>query len=338
MRFFLAALLTIFLLSACTDSTSKSGNDVTDARTDTVSGGDISDTDRTPETTGEINSGEEVSVLVGQEGIIQLVQGDSILLDFPAGSMELGCVPEIENTHNYDPYFLEPGGYQRGLYPVPEGLEWVEVESASAAHLKENGWEVQLNLSDGRESILKIEVLRDGAFSFHWSGPNDTPHPVFFRLNPVVSKDEGFYGLGEVFDQVEHRGKVRAMQFEISNLESGYNEAHVPIPLLIGTKGWGIFVESMHGGVFAPGVHADDRARITFGLGRYGHEGLRFHLFAEEHPLDITQHYYEITGYPGAIAPWALGPWIWRDEVADQEFSYGKGTEEIEETGEEDGS
>jgi alpha-D-xyloside xylohydrolase len=74
----------------------------------------------------------------------------------------------------------------------------------------------------------------------------------------------------------------------------------------------------MHPGVFAPGVHEPDRARVTFGLGKDNNEGLRFHLFASEHPLDITRYYYEITGFPGTIAPWALGPWIWRDEVENQ--------------------
>ena len=139
-----------------------------------------------------------------------------------------------------------------------------------------------------------------------------------FRLRPQVDSQEGFYGLGEVFDQVEHRGKIRAMHFIVADLESGYNEAHVPIPLLVGTRGWGLFVESMRPAVFAVATARDDEIKATFGLGSAASKGLTFHLFAASHPLDVTRHYYDVTGWPGPIPQWALGPWIWRDEVDGQ--------------------
>ena len=278
----------------------------------------VSSTDAGPSPLESINAGEDTRIELNSEGLLDLYRKDKRVLSFPAGSLELGCVPEFEDEHSYDPRFLEPGAYQGGLFPVPEGLSWVTVDSVSQVTAKEESWEIQLALSDGRSSTLTVEATQDDHLSFQWSAPDSAPYPVFFRMNPIVDEKEGFYGMGEVFDKVEHRGMVRAMQFEISNLESGYNEAHAPIPLLIGTEGWGIFVESYRAGVFAPGVHSPDRARITFGFGKYHQEGLRFHLYTADHPLDITRHYYETTGYPGAIAPWALGPWIWRDEVENQ--------------------
>ena len=49
---------------------------------------------------------------------------------------------------------------------------------------------------------------------------------AYFRLRPRAAADEGFYGLGEYYDDVNHRGKVRSMQLEIDpSIESGYNEA-----------------------------------------------------------------------------------------------------------------
>ena len=49
-----------------------------------------------------------------------------------------------------------------------------------------------------------------------------------------ASETEAFYGLGETFDSILHRGRVRPMQIEVEiDRESAYNEVHVPVPLLI---------------------------------------------------------------------------------------------------------
>src|SRR5206468_2959184 len=71
-------------------------------------------------------------------------------------------------------------------------------------------------------------------------------------------------------------------------------------------------------GVFAVATEADDRVEATFGPGRKTTEGFTFHLFGAERPLDLTAHYYDVTGYPRLPARWALGPWICRDENRDQ--------------------
>jgi alpha-D-xyloside xylohydrolase len=47
-------------------------------------------------------------------------------------------------------------------------------------------------------------------------------------------------------------------------------------------------------------------------------DGLRFHWYSADHPLDVTRHYYATTGAVRLPAPWALGPWLWRDESRDQ--------------------
>ena len=73
------------------------------------------------------------------------------------------------------------------------------------------------------------------------------------------------------------------------------------------------------GPAFEVAVESETLHSATFGFANGLDEALVFHLFTADHPLDLTRHYYEITGYPGAVAPWALGPWIWRDEVSGQD-------------------
>ena len=109
------------------------------------------------------------------------------------------------------------------------------------------------------------------------------------------------------------------MQFVVDfEMESGYNEAHVPVPFIISTNGWGLFVESPYPGAFDVAATEEDRVDAWFGTGVDSKDGLRFWLFAADHPLDLTKKYYDITGYPMLPAKWALGPWIWRDEIDNQ--------------------
>jgi alpha-D-xyloside xylohydrolase len=255
-------------------------------------------------------NGEGTHFILTHDGVPRLV--------LPLGAMTLGSVPAIDDTLNYDPYYLEPGDDFAAFYGPPEGLAWHAVTQASTVGSGDEATDYLLTLTDGRQAGLSVTHPGAGRVRLHWTPPTDGAPVVFFRFSPTIDSDEGLYGLGEVFDHVNHRGRVRAMQIELAELESGYNEVHVPVPLLTGTTGWGVFVESMRPGVFACATDSEDTVRVTFGLREAGPEGLVVHLFSADHPLDIVGRYYDVTGRPGPIGEWAMGPWIWRDEVDGQ--------------------
>lgn len=332
--------LGVWALSGCSDEPTPGGE--ADASTDTAGEADADagagDPDEGPDTeavdardatdvpdteapTGPWYIGDEtrrVVIRTGEgEDLLTLEQDGEVLLRLPLDAFALGVVPAIDDTLNYDPWFFEPDVYLGDLYDPPEGLEWTSPASASADE-GEGGVVVTLTYEGGASGTLSVTSDAPGRFQIDWLASDEGGVPAYYRLGARASADEGFYGLGEVFDSVEHRGHARAMHFEAAPLESANNEAHVPIPLLIGTRGWGLFVESLRLGVFAVATHDDDLVRVTYGLGGAWDEGLRVHLFAAPHPLDVTKLYYDVTGYPGAIARYALGPWIWRDEVDGQ--------------------
>jgi alpha-D-xyloside xylohydrolase len=87
---------------------------------------------------------------------------------------------------------------------------------------------------------------------------------------------------------------------------------------VIGTRGWGMLVDSFRPGVFDVATQEADRVDAIFGTGLASEDGIDFHLFAEEQAIDVTRHYHEVTGRPKLPARWALGPWVWRDENDDQ--------------------
>jgi alpha-D-xyloside xylohydrolase len=246
---------------------------------------------------------------------IALVQGQTVLLDFPADALQLGTVTALDDTVNYDPTSLVVPNV---LQPPPAGLTFVSPETISIATAESSGITLALTFPGGGAASLQITAPLPGSFSLVLQPAPGGPPVAYFRLRPHAGATEGFYGLGESYAGVNQRGRVRSMQLEIDgSTESGYNNEHVPIPFVLGTRGWGLFVESPFPGVFAVATEADDVIDATFGTGLRSTDGLTFHLFGEAHPLDLTRHFYEVTGFPRLPARWGLGPWVWR-HVANQ--------------------
>lgn len=246
---------------------------------------------------------------------ITLLRGSDVLLRFPGSALEIGTVAALDDAVNYDPYRLY---IESPLYTPPE-ITWRRPSSLDIAEVTDTSLAIALAYDGGKRGTLRIDAEAPGRFKAVLK-PEPGGDPVaYIRLRPRADSAEAFYGLGEAFDDVNHRGKVRGMQLELMpELESSYNEAHVPVPFVIGTRGWGLFVESPYPGVFALATSEPDLVEAAFGTGLASEQGLTFHLFGAARPLDVTRLYYDVTGYPRLPARWALGPWIWRDENKDQ--------------------
>ena len=221
-------------------------------------------------------------------------------------------MPSVSDSTNYDPSGFVAGG------AAPEGLEWVAARNMSVE--TETSGRVVATLSFGDVlATLTIENNAPGRFDVSLVPNSGADSVAYYRIGARGGSEEAFYGLGEYFDSVNHRGKVRAMQLELDgSTESGYNEAHVPIPFVTGTRGWGLFVESRLPMAFDVASKEGDLVEATVATGTASAAGLSFHVFAAERPLDVTKHFYELTGYPAKPARWALGPWVWRNENTDQ--------------------
>jgi alpha-D-xyloside xylohydrolase len=245
---------------------------------------------------------------------LRLERDGETLLRFGADAFSLGVVAELSDALNYDPYrhyVPDP------LYLEPAGFAWL---SPASARFVARGAEVVLELAypGGARAELGARVDADGRFALGFR-PLAAPGVAYLRLRARAHATEGFYGLGESFDSVDQRGRVRSMQMEArTEMESADNEAHVPVPLVTGSRGWGLFVGSYHPGAFAVATSDAETVDAAFGLGTAAPDGLAFWLFAEPHPLDLMRHFYELAGWPLLPARWALGPWVWRNENDDQ--------------------
>jgi alpha-D-xyloside xylohydrolase len=257
------------------------------------------------------------SLVLSKDGsTITFQRGGSTLLTFGTDAFQLGTVNSLTyGSPSFDPFWLN-----NSSAPQPAGLTWRTMPSNGAMKLLKSSATELLVEADLDGATVTVDFTTDP--SGRVSGllmpefTNGLPLVGFIRLRFTAGATEGFYGLGEWGDTVNQRGQVRPMQIELdATLESGYDENHTPIPLLLGTNGWGLFVQSDRVGMFDVASQDSTTIEITYGTADASSAGLQFHLFSEANPLDLLKHYYDITGYPRLPATWALGPILWRDQL-----------------------
>ena len=218
-------------------------------------------------------------------------------------TLALGRVSHPEDTVNYDPYNLKDPDQ---VDAIPLGLKWV------AATAWDPGTRV-LTLSDGSVARLAFEpgrVTLVQAADDEWA--------PYVRVTVPVEPTEGLYGLGEQFQSVEHRGTIKAMQFELwADMESVNNEAHVPVPLLVSSEGWGLLADSFRPGVFDVASTDPAVVEVTYNLppNDTGNAGFSFDLYGPGTGALVVARYHERTGMPEVPPTWAFAPLQWRNAV-----------------------
>lgn len=265
----------------------------------------------------QIVSKDSKIVVDKEKRLFSFFYKDRGILTFDYRGVMLGIVKTVDDEYNYDPW---PFVNEEKNYTPPDGFRWIPIQEIS--FVKADATSILLNLTfeTNRIATMKVQAVADNRFSLQIVPDERSVRNIaYYRFDAGVRADEAFYGLGAYLDDVNHRGKKRAMQFEIENIESGYNEAHVPVPFLIGTSGWGWFIESVYPAAYDIASSREDTVSSIWGTGVFSYEGIRFFLFFEERPLDLIKHYYEITSFPQLPARWAIGPLLWRDENRDQE-------------------
>ncbi len=323
-------------LAACGNKTTAAANDADALQASDVVDAlaDVSPTDAAGDTTVPVPTAAAVTLTAGQASLavdrdartLTLAWAGAARTAMDLNKLRVGRVKSWDPDWNYSPDDMAGNG--------PDGLSWLHVTTAEwTPHVLDGGVTgvtLLLHLIDdkgvsGPDYQLAIEPRDAGNFRAtlqpadaqlnddlaHDKVATDTP--VYVDLRAQVPVTERFYGLGEYFDTPQHRGKVRHMQIVIdTSIDAGYNEAHVPIPLLIGTRGWGLFVEDRHPGIWDVAAAQSDEVQALF-----AHHETTFWLLAAEQPLEITGKYTQLTGAPVLPAKWAFGTLIWRNENKD---------------------
>lgn len=250
-------------------------------------------------------------------GALELRRGDERLLTFPLDAFQVGTVRALDDALSYDPYWLvvNDGTFSPVL---PDGFRW---RAPTQGTVTKTGDTLTLALTyEGGLTATVMATLQDGQPVLRFvPGPVTGSPLAYLRVRARADATEAFYGLGEWFDGLNHRGKLRPMQLEADlNVESANTENHVVTPFLVGARGWGLFVESNRFGVFDVAKTEADLVDTMWGTAEASADGLTVHLFTAAEPLDVLARYHRVTGFPRPPAAWALGPWLWRNESQDQ--------------------
>ena len=181
-----------------------------------------------------------------------------------------------------------------GAITVVLGSSQSDVELDLVLTVVENRLELSASLSEGAES----EFNRLGQ-SFH------------------LGADTHFFGLGERFATTNHRGQTYTSWVEEGGLGQGEGVAlgtdnpapngpsmtPMPIPFLLSSDGFGLWLKSERRAAFHLGSETDDAWRVEV-----AGTTLELTVFVDEQPSRLLSAYTERVGRPGLPPLWAFGP------------------------------
>lgn len=228
--------------------------------------------------------------------------------EIPEGGIAFGLLGAYDPSFNYDPWNL----YDPELADFAPPFAWTAAETAR--------WEDEalvLTLENGQEARLTRAVEDEGLALRLTLDGQDGVEPAageaaapYVRVQVRTSEGEPLYGLGETFDAVNQRGHVRAMQIELDlDLESSYNEVHVPVPFVFGADGWGLGLRTDWPTVID--AASADPERVTAVVN--APTGLDLVLLSEEDAAELPAAWSRATALPRRPPDWALAPMLWRN-------------------------
>ncbi|HLL89260.1 MAG TPA: TIM-barrel domain-containing protein [Tepidisphaeraceae bacterium] len=175
-------------------------------------------------------------------------------------------------------------------------------------------WGVTLEDRCGR---VLLQADSDDRTAF--SGPHVSPPAGFvddadlprivatFKISP----DEAFYGLGERFAPLDHRGRVVPCFTEGSGTWT--QGTHKPIPFFMSSEGYGLFVNSSRPSLFDMGA----RSNATYSIA-LADDLLDLYVIYGPTFKQVLTHYAALTGRPEMPPKWSLGVWMSRHTYESQ--------------------
>jgi alpha-D-xyloside xylohydrolase len=197
--------------------------------------------------------------------------------------------------------------FHEPMMDVPPGVRWSSLDTGVT---RTSATEAVVRDAEGNRATITLSSEGPGEITLHLVMDDAAIDAAMMRF--VLAADDGHYdGLGERFEGSDARGHRVPMQLSVSARvrESSTNEAHVPIPFLVSSHGYGVFAETREAGAFDVAATVTDEVRASF----EGHV-LDLHFYFAPRPLDVIAAYTRHTGLPILPPRWAFAPQHWRNE------------------------
>ncbi len=145
---------------------------------------------------------------------------------------------------------------------------------------------------------------------------SNSEHARRVRLTFTAVPDERFFGLGERFNALNQRGNIMDVRCYEQYKNHG-KRTYMPIPFLLSSAGYGLYVESSRWMQFDLAASTPDVWTLEADVGN--DESLRLRWFTGDDPLQIIAQFTQLTG-PAVLPPeWSFGLWMsgneWNSQV-----------------------
>lgn len=210
-------------------------------------------------------------------------------------------------------YWIEANGQQSEVFTW-QPLEW----QTSTAHPTPQAagdtlsWHITPGESehpageqpDWLPTLLNTEWLTDGQKATR------------VRLTFETPVDEAFFGLGERYNALNQRGNTLDVRCYDQFRYQG-KRTYMPVPFLLSSRGYGLWVDSSRWMQFDLAESAPDRWTLEADLDPA--ETLTLRWLTGATPFEITGKFTGLTGKPALLPPWAFGLWMSANEWNSQQ-------------------
>lgn len=152
---------------------------------------------------------------------------------------------------------------------------------------------IQIDIRDGQftvNNLVRLSTVRSAA-------PPHSSVQNGFSLQLRLEEDEKLYGLGNIYPEFMQRRGLKADMWTARNLPSDS-----PIPYLMSSNGWAIFMTTIHRHIFDVGCTMHDQLSISCNDGE-----LDFILFVGIDYAQLLDRYTTVVGKPRLLPIWAYG-------------------------------
>lgn len=213
---------------------------------------------------------------------------------------------------------IEQDVWQASLTAPPQGSTLTYTLEADGVaygeyHLRGEAWTRIGGLSYEAQQMV---VTADGAIpadipdlprvlNVEWLTDGERARRV--RLTFAAPPDEAYFGLGERYNKLNQRGEVLDVRC-YEQYKSQGKRTYMPIPFLLSSAGYGVWVESSRWMQFDLCATAPDVWTLEADVG--DDPTLKLHWFTDPDPLAIISQFTLKTGQPLLPPLWAFGLWM----------------------------
>lgn len=149
---------------------------------------------------------------------------------------------------------------------------------------------------------LDAKAIGEKAIALEWTAGGQ-----LHDFEAKLKDNSRYYGGGERFNAINQKGHVLRMASSDHPEEKGL-ATYKPVPFLISSRGYGIWLDST-----TPSVFDLNSTERDFVIVRDRAKRLRLVLIAGPKPQDVLSEFTRLTGRPNVPPSWAFAPWKSRD-------------------------